>query len=124
VSPAGPQDSFFRGGCGCHCLSGQIRTSSVSGVAERPAAPIDERSPHAGRFRTDAIEGVVRDEEDLIRLETEKLGRESKRPDAASAAFTAVLVSLGQTAQAVLSADNESVRVSDMVLIIRWDACA
>jgi hypothetical protein len=60
----------------------------------------------------------------LIRLETEKLGRESKRPDAASAAFTAVLVSLGQTAAAVLSADNESVRLSDMVLILRWDAGA
>jgi hypothetical protein len=57
---------------------------------------------------------VVRDEEDLIRLETEKLGRERKRPDAASVVFTAVLVSLGQIAPAVLSPDNGSVRVSDV----------
>jgi hypothetical protein len=62
---------------------------------------------------------VVRDEEYMVRLETERLGRESKHPDAASAAITAMLVSLGQTASAILSADNESVGPSDMVLIIK-----
>jgi hypothetical protein len=75
----------------------------------RRAAPIDERSPHARRFRTNAIEGVVRDERNMIRLVTEKLGRESERPDAASSAFTAAPVSPGQTAPTILSADNKSV---------------
>jgi hypothetical protein len=62
---------------------------------------------------------AVRDDEDLVRLETESLGRESKHPDPASAAITAMLVSLGQTAPAILSTDNESVRFSDMVLIAK-----
>jgi hypothetical protein len=39
VSPAGPQDSFFRGGRGVHCLSGQIRTSGVAGVTEGHLGP-------------------------------------------------------------------------------------
>jgi hypothetical protein len=57
---------------------------------------------------------AVRDDEDLVRLETESLGRESKHPAPASAAITAMLFSLGQTAPAILSADNETVRFSDM----------
>jgi hypothetical protein len=53
---------------------------------------------------------AVRGEEDLVWPETESLGRKSKHPDTASAAITAMLVSLGQTAPAILNADNESVR--------------
>jgi hypothetical protein len=95
------------------------KTSAPCRPAERPAAPIDERGSHAGRFRIDAIESVVRDEGDLVRRETESLGRESKHPDPASASFTAMLVSLGQTAPAILSTDNETIRFSDMVLITK-----
>jgi len=39
VSPAGPQDSFFRGGRGVHCLSGQMRTSGVAGITEGHLGP-------------------------------------------------------------------------------------
>jgi hypothetical protein len=40
VSPAGPQDSFFRGGRGArHCLSKQIRTSGGAGVTEGHLGP-------------------------------------------------------------------------------------
>jgi hypothetical protein len=35
---------------------------------------------------------AVCDEEDLVRLETKSLSRESKHPDATSAAFTAMLI--------------------------------
>ena len=38
--------------------------------SERTAAPIDERRAHAGRLRTDAVEDVVGDEEDLVGAST------------------------------------------------------
>jgi hypothetical protein len=40
-------------------------------LAERPSAPIDERGPHAGRFRADAIERVVCDEQHLVHAKAE-----------------------------------------------------
>ena len=36
---------------------------------ERPAAAVNEGGAHAGGFRADAIEGMVGDEQDLVRLE-------------------------------------------------------
>jgi hypothetical protein len=47
---------------------------------------------------------AFRHERDLVRLETR----------ATSTSFTAMLVSLGQTAPAILSTDNENVCFSDM----------
>ena len=43
--------------------------------AERPAAPIDERRTHAGGLRADTIEGVIGDEQDLIRRKAKQFGR-------------------------------------------------
>ena len=51
MSPAGPQDSFFRGGRGVHCLSGQMRTSGVAGVTEGQAV-------RAGAAGTKALDGM------------------------------------------------------------------
>ena len=42
---------------------------------ERPSAPIDERGLHAGRFRADAIECVVCDEQHLVQAKAEQLRR-------------------------------------------------
>jgi len=45
------QDSFFRGGRGVHCLSGQMRTSGVAGVTEGQAV-------RAGAAGTKALDGM------------------------------------------------------------------
>src|SRR4029450_10742869 len=43
-------------------------------VAERPLAPVDERGPHAIRLRSDTIEGVVCDEQNVGPFLSEDLG--------------------------------------------------
>src|SRR2546427_4892975 len=43
-------------------------------VAERPLASVDERGPHAVRLRSDTIEGVIGDEQNVGPLLAEDLG--------------------------------------------------
>src|SRR5688572_1270227 len=46
----------------------------VGPVAEGPLATVDESATHAGGFRAHAVEGVVRDEQDLLRPRLRELG--------------------------------------------------
>lgn len=58
---------------GLHVLHPYVRL--VRGATKRAVATIDEGAAHAGGFCTQAVEGMVGNEQDFVQLDAHDLGR-------------------------------------------------